>query len=64
MLPSIQQARFALVNKLKKKFVEEAEVLCQFQHPNMVHVHDEFEENDTAYYVCGLYRWPFITRDG
>lgn len=41
----------ALVGKLKKKFVEEARVLCQFSHPNIVHVNDIFEENGTAYYV-------------
>ena len=40
-----------VVEKLKKKFIEEAQSLCLFDHPNIVHVFDVFEENGTAYYV-------------
>lgn len=41
----------ALVDKLKGKFIDEARAMSQFQHPNIVHVSDVFEENGTAYYV-------------
>lgn len=39
------------VEKLKNKFIEEAQSLCTLEHPNIVHVFDVFEENGTAYYV-------------
>jgi serine/threonine protein kinase len=35
----------------KAKFLEEARVLAQFQHPGIVHVYTSFEENNTAYMV-------------
>ena len=41
----------ALVEKLKKKFLDEAKSLCKLQHPGIVSVSDVFEENGTAYYV-------------
>lgn len=45
------RSKEVLVGKLKKKFIEEACVLSQYEHPNIVHVSDVFEENGTAYYV-------------
>lgn len=39
------------VEKIKKKFVEEAKVLYKMKHQGIVRVKDIFEENDTAYYV-------------
>lgn len=44
-------SKTALVNKLKSKFIVEAQSLCSLEHPNIVHVFDVFEENGTAYYV-------------
>lgn len=41
----------ALVEKLKKKFIDEARSIAQMSHPNIVTVSDVFEENGTAYYV-------------
>lgn len=38
-------------DSFKKKFVREAQRIAQLQHPAIVHVHDVFEENGTAYYV-------------
>jgi serine/threonine protein kinase len=35
----------------KVKFLEEARVLAQFQHPGIVHVYTSFEEYNTAYVV-------------
>ncbi|MDR3710078.1 MAG: serine/threonine-protein kinase [Capsulimonadaceae bacterium] len=35
----------------KDKFLNEARVLAQFHHPNIVHVYTSFEQNNTAYMV-------------
>jgi len=40
-----------LVNRIKAKFVDEAIALSHMNHPNIIHVVDVFEENDTVYYV-------------
>lgn len=44
-------AKSPLVQKLKKKFIEEAQAISTLNHPNIVNVYDVFEENGTAYYV-------------
>ena len=41
----------ALVDKLKKKFIEEAKSIRKLHHNGIVKVSDVFEENGTAYYV-------------
>ena len=48
-------SKTALVNKLKTKFIEEAQAVCALKHPNIVNVHDVFEENGTAYCVTGCF---------
>ncbi len=40
-----------LVEKLRKKFFDEAKAVCQLEHPGIVRVSDVFEENGTAYFV-------------
>ncbi len=45
------QSNRGLVDKLRKKFVDEAKAIFKMKHPNIVKVHDIFEENGTAYYV-------------
>lgn len=45
------QGKQALVEKLKRKFIEEAKVLSSLHHKGIVRVTDVFEENGTAYYV-------------
>ena len=45
------QSKKTLVEKLRKKFIDEAKALCKLQHPGIVRVFDVFEENGTAYYV-------------
>ena len=40
-----------LVDKFKKKFLKEAQMISEYKHPNIVNIHDVFEENGTAYYV-------------
>ena len=39
------------VDKYRQKFIKEAHNLAQLNHPNIVHVADVFEENNTVYYV-------------
>lgn len=53
-------SKTALVDKLKKKFVEEAQSLCALEHPNIVHVFDVFEDNGTAYYVMDYIDGPSL----
>ena len=40
-----------LVDKLRRKFIDEARALCKLQYPGIVGVSDVFEENGTAYFV-------------
>lgn len=44
-------SRKPLVEKLREKFIKEAQGLCEFNHPGIVNVFDIFEENGTAYFV-------------
>ena len=40
-----------IVERFKQKFIKEAKTIFRLNHPNIVRIHDVFEENDTAYYV-------------
>ena len=40
-----------LMDRYKSKFVKEARTIATLDHPNIIHIYDVFEENDTAYYV-------------
>ena len=40
-----------MVERFKQKFLKEARTIAAFDHPNIVRIHDIFEENDTAYFV-------------
>lgn len=42
-----------LVEKLRKKFIDEARAISSLSHPGIVQVSDVFSENGTAYYVMG-----------
>ena len=46
--------KISLVESLQKKFTKEAQRLASFKHPNIVQVTDNFEENNTAYFVMEL----------
>ena len=39
------------VERSREKFLKEAHVLTDLNHPHIIHVHESFEENGTAYYV-------------
>ena len=40
-----------LVARFRAKFIREAQMIAGLEHPNIVKIHDVFEENGTAYYV-------------
>ena len=40
-----------VVEKFRSKFVKEAQNIACLKHPNIISIHDVFEENGTAYYV-------------
>ena len=40
-----------MMDKFKAKFIKEAQTIAALDHPNIIPIHDVFEENDTAYYV-------------
>ncbi|MGN1172871.1 MAG: protein kinase [Muribaculaceae bacterium] len=45
------QSKRALVEKMRRKFVDEARALSNMEHDGIVKVRDVFEENGTAYFV-------------
>ena len=47
-----------LVTKFKEKFIKEAQMIAAYEHPNIVTIYDNFEENGTAYYVMKYYGDP------
>lgn len=40
-----------LVSRFKDKFLKEAKLIASLDDPNIVLIHDVFEENGTAYYI-------------
>ncbi|MDD5571744.1 MAG: protein kinase [Bacteroidales bacterium] len=49
---SVQSISMEAFGNYKNRFIKEAQTLFQFRnHPNIIHVTDVFEENNTAYYV-------------
>ncbi len=39
------------MERYKEKFYKEAKTIAKFDHPNIIHIFDVFEENNTCYYV-------------
>ena len=40
-----------MIEILKSKFIKEAKNISKLNHPNIITIHDIFQENETAYYV-------------
>ncbi len=61
-------SKCALVDKLRRKFIDEAKALFRLRHRGIVRVTDVFEENGTAYYVMdyvdGLSLSEIVKREG
>ena len=49
-------ASHAKVDRYRQKFIKEAHSMAKLNHPNIVHVADVFEENQTVYYVMQYLR--------
>ncbi len=45
------QGSAKIMDAFKAKFIKEAKTIAKFDHSNIIHIHDVFEENNTAYYV-------------
>ena len=45
------QGSAQLMETYRNKFVKEARTIARLEHPNVIAIHDVFEENNTAYYV-------------
>lgn len=45
------QGSARLMEAYRNKFIKEARTIARLQHPNVIAIHDVFEENNTAYYV-------------
>ena len=45
------QSNRETVQRFMSKFLKEARTISQLDHPNIIKIHDIFEENNTAYYV-------------
>ena len=39
------------VDRFRLKFIKEAKLIAALNHPNIIRIHDIFEENGTAYYI-------------
>ena len=48
---SANRSKDAAFGNYLRKFIKEAQTLAVLNHPNIVSIHDVFEENGTAYYV-------------
>lgn len=57
-----------LVARFQQKFIKEAQSIAGLNHPNIIRIHDVFEENNTAYYVMeyieGGSLQEYVTRYG
>ncbi|MBE6202724.1 MAG: serine/threonine protein kinase [Rikenellaceae bacterium] len=45
------QGSAEIMDLYKAKFIKEAKTIAKLDHPNIIHIHDVFAENNTAYYV-------------
>ena len=45
------QSSREIVERFMQKFLKEAKTIYNLKHPNIIHIHDIFKENNTAYYV-------------
>lgn len=47
----LSQGQALTMSRFKEKFLKEAQTIAALDHPNIIHILDVFEENNTAYYV-------------
>lgn len=44
-------AKKELIERFRIKFIKEANLIKKLNHPNIIHVYDVFNENETSYYI-------------
>lgn len=54
------QSNLEFVEKLRKKFIKEAQNISKLSHDNVIEIMDIFEENGTAYYVMAYIDGPSL----
>lgn len=47
----LSQGQASTMSRFKEKFLKEAQTIAALDHPNIIHILDVFEQNNTAYYV-------------
>ena len=47
----ISKGHVDLMSRFKAKFIKEAQTIAALDHPNIIHIHEIFEDNNTAYYA-------------
>lgn len=50
-LSLLSQGQAEMMDRLKSKFIKEAQTIANLDHAHIIHIYDVFEENGTAYYV-------------
>lgn len=62
------QSNSETVERFMAKFLKEARTISHLDHPNIIHIHDIFKENNTAYYVMDYVEGEslneIVSRDG
>lgn len=62
------QGSAEMMDRFKAKFIKEAHTIGQLDHPNIIHIYDVFQENNTAYYVMeyvdGVSLQSLVERNG
>jgi serine/threonine protein kinase len=47
----LSEGHATIMAKFRDKFIKEAQTIASLSHPNIIHIIDVFEENNTAYYI-------------
>lgn len=50
-LSLLSQGHADMMDRLKRKFIKEAQTIASLDHAHIIHIYDVFEENGTAYYT-------------
>lgn len=51
-LSLLSQGHADMMDRLKRKFIKEAQTIASLDHAHIIHIYDVFEENGTAYYIA------------
>ena len=48
---AVTSSAAVIMKRYKEKFIKEAKTIARLEHPGIIRIHEQFEENGTAYYV-------------